>query len=140
MKIYDYNGKKNISGTRIKEARIKAKLSQSDLAAKMQINGIIIERDCISRIEIGTRFVPDYELPIYAKILNVSVEWLLGLIWLYPKWKRTVIRRFFSILRGLRREFLFRETIPKRVRLPFRYKLILQYKFFISIYFLWTFF
>ena len=80
MKIYDYNGKKNISGTRIKEARIKAKLSQSDLAAKMQINGIIIERDCISRIEIGTRFVPDYELPIYAKILNVSVEWLLGLI------------------------------------------------------------
>lgn len=80
MKIYDYNGKKNISGARIKEARIKNKLSQSDLAAKMQINGIIIERDCISRIEIGTRFIPDYELPIYAKILNVSVEWLLGII------------------------------------------------------------
>lgn len=79
MKIYDFNGKKNISGTKIKEARIKNKLSQSDLAAQMQINGIIIERDCISRVEIGTRFIPDYELPIYAKVLNVSVEWLLGL-------------------------------------------------------------
>jgi len=79
MKIYDYNGKKNISGCRIKEARIKNNLSQAELAAKMQINGIIIERDCISRVEIGTRFIPDYELPIYAKILNVSVEWLLGI-------------------------------------------------------------
>ena len=79
MKIYDYNGKKNISGDRIREARLKKRLSQSDLAAKMQVEGIIIERDSISRIEIGTRFVPDYELPIYARILNVSVDWLLGI-------------------------------------------------------------
>ena len=79
MKIYDYNGKKNISGDRIREARLKRRLSQSDLAAKMQVEGIVIERDSISRIEIGTRFVPDYELPIYARILNVSVDWLLGI-------------------------------------------------------------
>ena len=79
MKIYDYNGKKNSCGDRIREARIKNRLSQSELAAKMQINGITIERDSISRIEIGTRFVPDYELPIFAKILNVSVNWLLGI-------------------------------------------------------------
>ncbi len=79
MKIYDYHGKKNISGSRIKEARLKLKMSQSDLAAKMQIRGVTIERDCISRVEIGTRFIPDYELPIYAEILQVSVNWLLGL-------------------------------------------------------------
>ena len=80
MKIYDYKGKKNISGIRVREARLKSKLSQAELAAQMQINGIVIERDCISRVEIGTRFIPDYELPIYAKILNVSVPWLLGLV------------------------------------------------------------
>ena len=80
MKIYDYDGRKNISGDRIREARIKKRLSQSDLAAKMQVNGIIIERDSISRIEIGTRFIPDYELPVYSKVLGVSVEWLLGII------------------------------------------------------------
>ncbi len=79
MKIYDYNGKKNICGNRIAEARKRQKISQADLAAKLQIEGIIIERDSISRIEIGTRFVPDYELPILAKLLNVSVLWLLGM-------------------------------------------------------------
>lgn len=78
MKIYTFNGKKNISGPRIRAARKKKRLSQSDLAAKMQLEGIVIERDSISRIELGTRFIPDYELPVYAKILDVSIEWLLG--------------------------------------------------------------
>ena len=54
-------------------------MSQADLAAKMQLEGIQMAQDSISRVEIGTRFVPDYELPLYAKILDVSVEWLLGL-------------------------------------------------------------
>lgn len=66
MKIYDYNGKKNICGERIREARLKQRLSQSDLAARVQVEGVIMERDSISRVEIGTRFVPDYE----DKIIN----------------------------------------------------------------------
>lgn len=78
MKIYDYNGKKNICGERIREARIRKRMSQSELAAKMQLEGIIIERDSISRIEIGTRFIPDYELPRFAHVLDVTVEWLLS--------------------------------------------------------------
>lgn len=79
MKIYDFKGRKNISGNRIYEARTKNRLSQSDLAAQMQIAGIMIERDSISRIEIGSRFVPDYELIIFARVLKVSVLWLLGI-------------------------------------------------------------
>ena len=79
MKIYDYNGKKNICGERLHEARCKLRLTQNDLAAKLQVTGIIIERDSISRIEIGTRFVADYELRELSKILNVSVNWLLGI-------------------------------------------------------------
>ena len=78
MKIYDYNGRKNISGERIHEARCKHRLSQADLAARLQVKGINIERDSVSRIEIDTRFVADYELMILSDILNVSVEWLLG--------------------------------------------------------------
>lgn len=77
MKIYDYNGKKNCCGDRVREARQKLRLSQSDLAARLQIAGIIIERDSISRIEIGTRFVADYEVAALARALKVSVEWLL---------------------------------------------------------------
>ena len=78
MKIYDYNGKKNICGDRVHEARCRLRLTQSDLAAQLQIAGIIIERDSISRIEIGTRFVADYELREIAKILKVPVDWLLN--------------------------------------------------------------
>jgi len=79
MKIYDYNGKKNVCGDRVHEARCRLRMTQSDLAARLQINGIIMERDSVSRIEIGTRFVADYELRELAGILNVSVAWLLGL-------------------------------------------------------------
>ena len=79
MKIYDYNGKKNICGDRVHEARCRYRLTQSDLAARLQVEGIIIERDSISRIEIGTRFVADYELREIAKVLKVSVAWLLGI-------------------------------------------------------------
>lgn len=79
MKIYDYNGKKNISGERIREARLKLRLSQSELAERVQVEGVIMERDSISRVEIGTRFVPDYEIPVFARVLGVSPLWLLGI-------------------------------------------------------------
>lgn len=79
MKIYDFNGKKNLSGQRIKLIRQQMSLSQSDLAAKLQLEGVIIERDSISRIEIGTRFVADYELLTIAKVLEVSPCYLVGL-------------------------------------------------------------
>lgn len=77
MKIYDYNGRKNLCGERIRQARIAKYLTQSELAAKLQCVGIIIERDSISRIEIGTRFVADYELKILAQVLDVPLEWLI---------------------------------------------------------------
>jgi len=79
MKIYDFNGSKNICGAKIKEARKSLKLSQEELAAKLQVSGVNIERDSVSRIEIGTRFVADYELAALCKILNVTPEYLLGL-------------------------------------------------------------
>lgn len=79
MKIYDYNGRKNISGDSIRIMRLKKRMTQEDLAAKMQLAGITLERDSISRIEIGTRFVTDYELLIFASVLGISVTSLLAL-------------------------------------------------------------
>lgn len=78
MKIYDYNGRKNICGERLHEARCRVRLTQSELAARLQVAGINIERDSVSRMEIGTRFVTDYELRELSRILNVPVDWLLG--------------------------------------------------------------
>ncbi len=79
MKIYDYKGKKNICGERVKLPRIKRKMTQTDLAARLQLREIIIERNSISRIEIGTRFVTDYEIAALAEILHVDPLWLLGM-------------------------------------------------------------
>lgn len=76
MKIYDYKGRKNLCGGRVKEARARRKITQEDLAARLQVEGITMERDSVSRIEIGTRFVTDYELTVLAKVLDVSMEWL----------------------------------------------------------------
>lgn len=73
MKIYDYQGRKNVSGERIRELRIKRRMSQSELAARLQVEGVILERDSISRSESGARFVADYELYIFAKILGVDM-------------------------------------------------------------------
>ena len=73
MRIYDFEGKKNISGERIREARLKLRLS------RVQVEGVTMERDSISRIEIGTRFIPDYEIPVFARVLGVSALWLLGI-------------------------------------------------------------
>lgn len=77
MKIYTYKGKKNLCGDRIWIERLKKRMTQMELAAKIQLQGITLERDSISRIEIGTRFVTDYELKLFAKVLNVTVDDLL---------------------------------------------------------------
>ena len=79
MKIYDFDGKKNICGKMVKESRKKLGLTQEDLAAKLQVSGVVIDRNSISRIESGDRFVADYELRALSLILNVSLSYLLGL-------------------------------------------------------------
>lgn len=50
VKTYDYHGKKNLCGDRIHQARTTQRMSQSDLAARMPVNGVVIEREAISKI------------------------------------------------------------------------------------------
>ena len=78
MKIYNYDGKANVSGDRIHQARTTQRISQDALAAKMQVAGVGIGREAISRIETGDRFVTDYELVIFSRVLGVTIEWLTG--------------------------------------------------------------
>ena len=59
------------------EFRKKQKLSQEELAAKMQLNNIEISQKVISRIEKQERFVTDYELLTFSRVLNVDIFDLL---------------------------------------------------------------
>ena len=77
MKIYDFEGQKNISGDRIHQVRATKRISQADLAARMQVKGVF-EREAISKIETGDRFVTDCELMIFAEVLGVTMDWLTG--------------------------------------------------------------
>ena len=78
MKIYDYNGRKNICGEKVRMFRVKLHWSQIRLANELQLKGIIIGRDSINRIEKGTRFVTDYELKILSEVLDISIYDLLN--------------------------------------------------------------
>ncbi len=49
-----------------------------DLAARLQIEGLRLERVTISKIETGYREVTDVETVAIAKALGVTVSWLLG--------------------------------------------------------------
>lgn len=77
MKANDYEGRRNISGERVRMKRLSMRLSQAALAAKVQTEGVVLEQDAISRIELGTRMVQGYELLALAKALGVTPEWLL---------------------------------------------------------------
>ena len=66
MKIYNYNGAANLG------------LSQDELAARLQVQNVILSQKCISRMEKGERFITDYELLILSKVLKKDLYWLLG--------------------------------------------------------------
>ena len=78
MKRFKFEGKGNISGDRVRVLRLRARLSQAALAAKMTTEGVIMEQDVISRIESGQRLVTDYELLVLTRIFDASADWMIG--------------------------------------------------------------
>jgi len=80
MKKTNKATKRNIIGTRVREARLKHKpsVSQDDLAGKLAGQGILMDRTAVSRIENRSRYAMDYEAAAIARALKVSVAWLFG--------------------------------------------------------------
>ncbi len=79
MRLYTLDGNCNISGERVRQTRGSLGMSQEILAAKLQLKGLQIGQMAISRMETGKRVIPDFELPLLAEVLGVTVNWLLGL-------------------------------------------------------------
>ena len=61
-------------GNRLKELRIQKRLTQEELAIKMQLENIELSQKVISRIEKQERFVADYELLTFCKVLKVDMK------------------------------------------------------------------
>ena len=77
MKKFDYNGRKNICGNRVRCLRTARRWSQAVLAAKMQTQGVIMEQDVVSKIESGDRLVTDDEVRAFAAVFGVAFENLI---------------------------------------------------------------
>lgn len=78
MKALDYEGRRNVSGERVRQKRAERKITQAELAARVQCEGVALEQDAISRIELGQRMVQDYELRALAEVLGASMDWRAG--------------------------------------------------------------
>ena len=70
------NGK-NLIGDRIKELRNRTNLSQRDLARKLQLIGMDMDKNVITRIETNKRYVTDFELQALKEIFDVSYDYLI---------------------------------------------------------------
>lgn len=71
------DGLNNVCGKNISALRSELKISQRELADRMQLVGIDIDKNAIQRIESGKRFVTDIEIIAFAKIFSVDYNRLL---------------------------------------------------------------
>lgn len=78
MKKICYYNNKNIISDNLKTLREEKGLSQSSLAAKLQIMNVNIDQQMISKIEKNNRQVTDYELACICKCLSVTPNDLLN--------------------------------------------------------------
>ena len=67
------DGRNNICGVKIAAFRKEMRISQRELADRLQLIGLDIDKNAVQRIESGQRFITDIELVFIAKALNKSI-------------------------------------------------------------------
>lgn len=71
------DGKNNLCGTKVATFRMEMHISQRELADRLQLQGLDVDKNAIQRIECGKRFVTDIELKALTKVLNTTYDILL---------------------------------------------------------------
>lgn len=71
------SGRNNICGINIAKLRKTLRISQRELADRLQVIDLDIDKNAVQRIESGQRFVTDIEMISLAKVFNVTIEDLL---------------------------------------------------------------
>ena len=66
---------RNVVGPRIRQARYRSgtRITQAELAARLQVLGIEVDRTAVSKIETQRRPVTDIELIAICKALGIEV-------------------------------------------------------------------
>lgn len=71
-------GLNNICGINICKFRKELGISQRELAEKLQLIGLDVDKNAIQRIECGRRFVTDIELISFSKVFDKTYDELLS--------------------------------------------------------------
>ena len=74
MKQITFGEYKNVIGKVLARIRTERGLSQGELAAKMQVLGVNIDQQMISKIERNQRQVTDYEFACFSLCLKVDTS------------------------------------------------------------------
>lgn len=79
MKAFWYNDeRKNICGKNIRMIRKEKGISIQKLSIMAELAGYdFITANAITKAELGIRFIPDYEVSIFAELLDTTPEILL---------------------------------------------------------------
>lgn len=72
------DGSNNICGKNVAKFRKQLNVSQRELANKLQLIGLDIDKNAIQRIESGKRFVTDIDLLAFSKVFGVSFDELMN--------------------------------------------------------------
>jgi len=71
------DGRNNLCGENVARFRKSLGLSQRELADRLQLLALDIDKNAVQRIECGKRFVTDIELAAFARFFRVPPETLL---------------------------------------------------------------
>lgn len=71
------DGRNNIAGIKVAELRKDLRFSQRELADRLEVIGLDIDKNAVQRMESGERFITDIELGYLAKVFGTTVEELL---------------------------------------------------------------
>lgn len=71
-------GCKNLISENLIQLRKEQKVSQRDLAQKLQLAGYDMDKNVITRIETNKRYVTDIELKALCEVLEIDYKELLN--------------------------------------------------------------
>lgn len=72
------DGKNNLCGRTVAAARKRMNISQRELADRLQLYGLSVDKNAVQRIESGQRFVTDIEVVALVNVLGLTFEELLA--------------------------------------------------------------
>ena len=64
----------NITGKYIENIRVERNMSREELARRLQLLGINVDRTFIFKIEKNNQYIKDFELIAICKILDINME------------------------------------------------------------------